>query len=233
MSRALGCGAVALVLATASLAAAQPSVVGPTPTGAQAQPQPSAEQQARTLTQEGLALYGVGRYDEAIAKFTAAHARLPLPALLFNIAQAYRLKGEAHCADALRYYRRFLREAGDDPGRPVAEEKARLMTECVLRQAAAVRPTSRPAAVALPLTGGAPPAAAARAPEAPPGAGVAPSRLELGPPVAPPARRPLWQRWPVWVGVGVAVVAVSVTTAVVATSGGRSLPAADWVVDRR
>src|SRR5262245_11475239 len=65
-------------------------------------------EQARRLSDEGLTAFREQRYAEAIAKFEASYALAPLPLLIFDIAQAYRLQGD--CAHALELYRRYQRE---------------------------------------------------------------------------------------------------------------------------
>src|SRR4051794_22832671 len=65
---------------------------------------------ARALFREGSQLYEEAHYEEAIARFQEAYRLSGRPDLLFNIAQAYRLEGPAHCATALRYYQRHLDE---------------------------------------------------------------------------------------------------------------------------
>ena len=72
---------------------------------------------ARALAERGRADHDRGDYGAAIAEFTEAYALAPSPALLFNLAQAYRLAGR--CDDAALMYRRYL--TGDPaPGRPRA-----------------------------------------------------------------------------------------------------------------
>jgi tetratricopeptide (TPR) repeat protein len=55
---------------------------------------------------QGREFLDANAYSEAIAEFEAAFSLLPLPELLFNIAQAYRLKGDAK--HALQMYTRFV-----------------------------------------------------------------------------------------------------------------------------
>jgi tetratricopeptide (TPR) repeat protein len=87
--------------------------------------QSEARERARRAFTEGQALYDTGHYDAAIEKFREADRLSPSPALLFDVAQAYRQKGA--CEDALATYRAFLRDAGDARVdlREVAEEHVR------------------------------------------------------------------------------------------------------------
>src|SRR5689334_25429236 len=67
----------------------------------------SQKDQARDLYAEGSRLYDQADYAGAIAAFEKAYAAYPAPALLFNLAQAHRLLGPAHCREALDYYERY------------------------------------------------------------------------------------------------------------------------------
>jgi tetratricopeptide (TPR) repeat protein len=69
------------------------------------------EARARRLAEAGLQQYRAGAYDEAIASFEAAFALAPAPGLLYNLAQAHRMKGD--CPGAFALYRRYL---DSDPG---------------------------------------------------------------------------------------------------------------------
>jgi hypothetical protein len=61
---------------------------------------------ARDLTRAGLERFESGDYDSAIAHFRAAYALLPAAKLLYNLAQAERLKGDMK--SACESYRAFL-----------------------------------------------------------------------------------------------------------------------------
>ena len=69
----------------------------------------AAEQssEARRLYAEGKAQYAQGHYVDAIALFERSYALSESPALLFNMAQAHRLAGPEHCADAAQGKGRF------------------------------------------------------------------------------------------------------------------------------
>lgn len=64
---------------------------------------------AREKYRHATKLFDLGRYGEAAKEFEAAYEAKDDPALLYNIAQAYRLAGEN--ADAVRSYRSFLRRS--------------------------------------------------------------------------------------------------------------------------
>src|SRR5688572_32734627 len=69
-----------------------------------------------------------GRFDDAIRAFRRANALVPDADLLFNIAQAYRRKGD--CVLALRHYREFLREKPAASNRDKVEERIVEMEQC-------------------------------------------------------------------------------------------------------
>src|SRR5256885_13137746 len=92
---------------------------------------------ARELFRDGSLLYEQAHYDEAIARFEEAYRLSSRPALLFNIAQAYRLKGPAYCATALRYYERHLQGEPDASNRTEIEELMQEMRLCAAAQSVA------------------------------------------------------------------------------------------------
>jgi len=77
----------------------------------------TVEAQARRHFQQGREFLDANAYAEAITEFETALSLMPLPELLFNIAQAYRLKGDAK--HALQMYTRFVEVVPDGP---VADE---------------------------------------------------------------------------------------------------------------
>jgi tetratricopeptide (TPR) repeat protein len=72
-----------------------------------AQPVPEAESQARAHYQRGITHYDLSEFDAAIAEFKKAYELTKAPALVYNIAQAYRLKGDK--PNALSSYKAYLR----------------------------------------------------------------------------------------------------------------------------
>jgi tetratricopeptide (TPR) repeat protein len=103
------------------------------------------QQRARELFHQGSQLYDQAHYDEAIVRFEEAYRLSARPGLLFNIAQAYRLKGPGFCGTALRYYERHLR---DDPAASNRVEIEELMQE--MRLCAAAAATAPPPLAAAP-----------------------------------------------------------------------------------
>jgi tetratricopeptide (TPR) repeat protein len=87
-----------------------------------------AEGDAKQLTEQGLAHYNVGEYDKAIDEFKRAYLISKTPALLFNIAQAQRLKGD--CKEALQSYKAYLR-ADPSANRQKIDARIAEMEKCV------------------------------------------------------------------------------------------------------
>jgi tetratricopeptide (TPR) repeat protein len=116
---------------------------------------------ARTLADRGRAAHEAGDYTSAITAFTRAYVMAPSPALLFNLAQAYRLQG--NCDDAALMYRRYLATNPSPEERALAETHLASVERCLRKLALhipveiapgrpAVAPSSDPltAAVAAP-----------------------------------------------------------------------------------
>jgi tetratricopeptide (TPR) repeat protein len=84
---------------------------------------------ARTLADRGRAAHDAGDYPAAIAAFTQAYVIAPSPALLFNLAQAYRLQG--NCDDAALMYRRYLATSPGPEQRALAETHLASVERCL------------------------------------------------------------------------------------------------------
>jgi tetratricopeptide (TPR) repeat protein len=127
-------------------------------------PARAQDDQARSkaLYDEGSRAYKAGDYRRAVERFLAAYELSRAPAILFNIAQAYRLDGA--CEEALVYYRRSLAEEPDAANRAEVEERIEEMERCADQKKAPpaeTRAAEPPPSAAVP-----PPAAVAmRAPE--------------------------------------------------------------------
>ena len=76
---------------------------------------------AREHAQKGNAFMDLGKYPEAAAEYEAAYADKPDPALLLNLAQAYRLAGNGE--KAVFFYRKYLQHVPKSPYRADIEEK--------------------------------------------------------------------------------------------------------------
>jgi tetratricopeptide (TPR) repeat protein len=64
---------------------------------------------ARTLSVRGREAYEAHEWERSLQAYAEAYAAMPLPAFLFNIAQAHRQQGRL--APARLYYQRYLQEA--------------------------------------------------------------------------------------------------------------------------
>src|SRR5262245_61855900 len=89
---------------------------------------PNAE--ARRLYAEGKAEYAQGHYERAITLFEQSYALSESTALLFNMAQAHRLAGPSHCADARKLYESYLAAQPDAENRREVEERIHELGEC-------------------------------------------------------------------------------------------------------
>src|SRR5688572_23436108 len=109
--RARWVAAVAIVgvLLVSGSAWSQPSPAQPAET--------PEEREARELYERGVKLYDIADYDAAIEDFKASYKISSAPLLLYNVAQAYRLKGD--CRQALQFYKNYLR---NDPSGPQASK---------------------------------------------------------------------------------------------------------------
>ena len=78
---------------------------------------------ARAHSQEGDAYYKLEKYANAITEYEQAYLAKPDPSFLYNIAQCHRLMGQG--PEAIKFYRRFLKDAPNAPNRAVAEKHIR------------------------------------------------------------------------------------------------------------
>lgn len=108
--------AIAILLCAFGVATAQP-----------------AKDKAAAAYAEGQRRYNAGEYRPAAAKFLEAYGHDADPAYLFNIAQSYRFAHD--CAQAARYYRRFLAAVASAPNRAKVRGYLDEMDACVRREA--------------------------------------------------------------------------------------------------
>jgi hypothetical protein len=206
------------------------------------------QRQAMECWKRGLEHFGKGNYREAMREFTRGHALSGKAGFLFNMAECARLMNDARQARTL--YLRYLAEHPQGKLRAEAQRRCQELGAgaCVAPPAAAGAPRAAPAVdgedsglPAAPSAArgpGIPPVSAPPAPAAtaPPKAAPAPAASAPYLPVSeeqPPARRkPLYKRWPLWVGVGLVVVGGTVTAAVLASrSRERTIPDGNYLVD--
>jgi len=185
---------------------------------------------ARAHSQQGDSYYKLEKYANAIGEYEQAYLAKPDPSFLYNIAQCHRLMGQG--AEAIKFYRRFLKDAPDAPNRAVAEKHIRDLED-------ASRGTPPPPAT-TPAPSSTPPAATVPPPATPPtepplaplpsspttaSPALSPSSSGLAgalPPTSTPVSttpavengtsspesesHPIYSRWWFWAGVGAVVV---------------------------
>lgn len=119
-----------------------PSATSPAPPATPATP-PSTDQ-AREHYERGLAKYNLAEFDAAIVEFKESYELSKAPRLLFNIAQAYRLKKDY--ASALYFYNTYLRADPNPPNLDDVDQKIDEMKRAIEaeRKAAAAPPPPPP-----------------------------------------------------------------------------------------
>jgi hypothetical protein len=203
-----------------------------------------ARTRARLHFRAGTVFYDAGDYGQAVEQYLAAYKLLPLPDLLFNLGQAYRLKGDAKTAQD--YYERYLTAkpsgpVSDEARAHLAEVKAQLEKEQAERLATIDRKQAEGRAAVERKQ------AEANAATAPtrtmlnreevearnhdqPAQSTRGARLSLPASMlsmsAPPRaqRRPLYKKWWLWTVTGVVVGAAASAVAVGVTQGRRREP---------
>ncbi|HEX2691413.1 MAG TPA: tetratricopeptide repeat protein [Kofleriaceae bacterium] len=105
---------------------------------------------ARALADRGRAFHDAGDYDSAIAAFTQAYAIAPSPALLFNLAQSYRLQG--NCDSAALMYRRYLTSSATPEGRALAETHLANVERCLRRTTLHIPAQPAPGSLVVPAS---------------------------------------------------------------------------------
>ena len=192
---------------------------------------------------QGDAYYKLDKYGDALREYEAAYIAKPDPSFLYNIAQCHRLMGSR--GDALRFYRRYLKDAPAAANRAIAEKHIRELETSLAQgpergdnhgravvavspppptspELAAPGPTSTPGAPIAPL----PPASVAMAsagspppPSLSPTSASALDRQRDGDQRTEESQdqaRPFYTKWWFWTAVG---VVVGGTLIVIATSG--------------
>jgi hypothetical protein len=144
--------------------------------------------QAKELFQQGTTLFNVGEFDKAIEAWQDGYKAKPDPGFLFNIAQAYRLKGDNQ--KAIFFYRGYLRNSPKAANRADVEARIAALQKAVNDKASppVAAPTPTPVAPSLvvppPVTSSPPPAPAPRP------AAVTPPPIEAPPLPAPMSETP-------------------------------------------
>ena len=110
--------ATSLLLAAAPVLAAKPKPTPPPAPAAQA-PDPS-KLEAKQLTQAANQDYTLGRFEEALDKYSRAYEKFKAPELLFNIGQCHK---NLHEKDrAVFFFQGFLRAKPDAQNRKLVED---------------------------------------------------------------------------------------------------------------
>jgi tetratricopeptide (TPR) repeat protein len=109
---------------------------------AKAAPTPEQRQQARERYASAVNHFNAAEYAAAAEDFLAVHKISPQPALLYNVAQAYRLGNDG--AHALEYYQAFLHDA------PQARQRADVERRIKELQAGGVKPVAAPPDLSAP-----------------------------------------------------------------------------------
>ena len=86
---------------------------------APAGPHACSKEEALELYEAGQTHYKRGEYSEAVIYYASVYRCRGSAAMLFNIAQAYRLMGD--CGRALKYYESYLKVRPDAPNREAVE----------------------------------------------------------------------------------------------------------------
>jgi hypothetical protein len=161
------------------------------------------DREARTRFLSAKALVSQNKLADAYDEFARGYAASGRPAFLFNMAETARALGRLDTARA--DYERYL---AADPHGPYAAVATRRLAAL---PPAPQEPEPAPAPAPAPEPALNVPAPVSR-PMIPPPAQVAASRQNLTTePAAEPIAvvetpRPLWKRWPLWAGVGLALV---------------------------
>jgi tetratricopeptide (TPR) repeat protein len=131
---------------------------------------------ARELSDQALRQYQQEEFDAAIESFMGAFALSNNPGLLFNVAQAYRLKGD--CEHARDYYQRYLGAVPETPIKESLERRVAEMDACL--KSASAKSGVRPGDTTRSIDAGAATTTARPAPPtsqlASPGPGASPAR---------------------------------------------------------
>lgn len=93
---------------------------------------PNPVDEAKELYEQGVSFYRTGDFDNAIESFSKAYARSAEPELLFNIAQAYQLRGPSGCEPAARFYNRYLVEVPKAGNRELVKQRLEKMGPCAV-----------------------------------------------------------------------------------------------------
>ena len=142
-------------------------------------------QRAKELFEEGTRYFDLGQFDKAIDAWQAGYRQKADSRFLYNIAQAYRLAGDA--GKAIFFYKGYLRNSPKASNRAEVEQKIQALQKQLPDESAkaAVRPP-----VVTPAPEPAPEPTRPRPPAAAPPPAPATPPVAAGPPAPPPASPP-------------------------------------------
>lgn len=152
-------------------------------------PSEADRKKAAALYAEGQNHYDLARFDQAITAWAAAYELSREPVLLYNIAQAHRLKGD--CKQALAVYRSYLRVSPTASNRTQTEDHIAAMEKCIATGTAPPRGAGEPGKPAPKPATTPPPKPVATTPAPPkPVATTPPPKPATTPPPKPVATTP-------------------------------------------
>jgi tetratricopeptide (TPR) repeat protein len=203
---ALSCGLAALLL-----------VSGPR---AHAQLTPDQKQEILQHYERATRAYDIQKYSEAVEEYQKAYEIGGDPAMLYNVAQAFRLNDQV--SEALHAYRRYLQRSPNarnraDVERKIGELERKLETQRKAAEAAAASAPPAPITSTTPADTGPTP--------------VLPSARLVTVPDGPPSHK-LRNTGIVLASVGVAALGASIVTGRMAAKKGDDLTAASMNGDR-
>jgi tetratricopeptide (TPR) repeat protein len=89
---------------------------------------------AERLYNDGQTAYDDKRYDDAITAWQKSYELSHLPGLVFNLAQAHRLRGaDGDCAKAVEQYQTFIKLDPSSGQRPDAESRLKELQPCPVK----------------------------------------------------------------------------------------------------
>ena len=191
-------------------------------------------EEAKHHFEEGSKAFSLGEFQRAVTEYKAGFEVRPDPVFLYNIGQSYRLAG--NLADAVSFYRSYLRNAPNAPNRrEVARRIHDLEEQLASQKVLSTAPPNSPVA----------PGGSAATEEPQPAATTEPPTTTTPPPPDEPTKTsapvqvtashdsdqtPVYKKWWLWTIVGgVVVVAVVVGVGVgVGTASGPTPPASHF-----
>jgi hypothetical protein len=143
-------------------------------------------QRAKELFQQGTTLFNIGEFDKAIEAWQQGYKERPDPGFLYNIGQAYRLKGDA--PKAIFFYRGYLRNSPKAANRADVEAKIATLQKGGAEEH--VPPATTPPTTTAPPPAATPPVATTPKPTPAPRPMPAPTPVRPTPVAPPPAVAP-------------------------------------------